>query len=357
MSRQNTPGKLTNSQIKSLLPKAKSYKIGDGGGLHLLVHPNGSKYWRLKYHYENQEKILSLGVYPGTKLKTARDKALEAKLLLSKGIDPAIQKRRDKLQRVTNSFKAIALEWWHKEEGLWTSDHASRVKQSLEKEAFPILGEMRIDQITAQDCLQVIREIESRDALDVASRVKQRMSAVFRYAIYTGYVTNNPVDALKDVIRSRKVKHQKALDLHLLPQFLSDLETNERITEITRYGLKVLIHTFVRPGELRAAKWSVVLLNIKHKYCRSRHALTCFFHFHGIVSVYVWHNLRFRVCKGFTRTGGHHLVGFRLEAVRRWNVFTVLFCCCCGWAVIVPVNFETCHSRIGGQYISLKLER
>ncbi|WP_406803142.1 tyrosine-type recombinase/integrase [Alkalimarinus alittae] len=162
------------------------------------------------------------------------------------------------MRQVENCFNAIALEWWEKERSVWTTDHANRVKQTLEREAFPVIGEMPIDKITAQDCLQVVRNIEARGALDVASRVKQRMSAVFRYAIYTGYVDGNPVDALRDVIKSRKVRHQKALDLPLLPKFLNDVDECNRLTEVTRLGLKLLVHCFVRPGELRAARWSEI---------------------------------------------------------------------------------------------------
>lgn len=258
MQRRRMPGKLTDSQVKSLPIKDKSYKISDGGGLFIIVNANGSRYWRLKYFIDSKEKSCSLGVYPGVTLSEARKKALKAKALVAEGTDPAVQKRRDKALQVDNSFKVIALEWWNKEKDLWTKDHSDRVKKTLENEAFPIIGSMEISKITSQDCLVVIRKVESRGALDVASRIKQRMAAVFRYAIYTGYVNNNPVDALKDVIRSRKTVHQKALDLNLLPQFLDDVDKSTRLTEITRHALKLMVHVFVRPGELRATEWSEI---------------------------------------------------------------------------------------------------
>jgi hypothetical protein len=258
MQRRRMPGKLTDSQVKSLPIKDKPYKISDGGGLFIIVNTNGSRYWRLKYFIDFKEKSCSLGVYPGVTLSEARKKALKAKALVAEGTDPTVQKRRDKNQRSDTSFEPVALEWWHKEKDLWTKDHADRVKKTLENEAFPVIGSMPIEKITSQDCLLVIRRIESRNALDVASRVKQRMSAVFRYAIYTGYVNNNPVDALKDVIRSRKTVHQKALDLNLLPQFLDDVDKSTRLTEITRHALKLMVLVFVRPGELRATEWSEI---------------------------------------------------------------------------------------------------
>jgi integrase len=258
MQRRRLPGKLTDAEIRNLPVRAKLYKISDGGGLFVVVNTNGSKYWRLKYRYDSKEKSCSLGVYPGVTLAEARKKAITAKELLAQGTDPSIQRRRDKIKQENNSFQAIALEWWNKEKGLWTKAHADRVKVTLEKEAFPLIGSMEISKITSQDCLVVVRKVESRGALDVASRIKQRMAAVFRYAIYTGYVNNNPVDALRDVIRSRKTVHQKALDLELMPQFLNDIEKSTRITSITRHALQLLVHVFIRPGELRAAEWSEI---------------------------------------------------------------------------------------------------
>ena len=258
MQRRRLPGKLTDTQVKNLPIKDKAYKISDGGGLFVIVNPSGSLYWRLKYFIDSKEKSYSLGVYPGVTLSEARKKALKAKSLVAEGIDPSVQKHRDKVRQIDNCFKVIALEWWNKERDLWTDDHANRVKKTLEDDAFPIIGIMPINKITSQDCLAVIRKVESRNALDVASRVKQRVSAVFRYAIYTGYVNNNPVDALKSVIRSRKTVHLKALDLIELPKFLDVVDSSERLTEITRHALKLLVHVFVRSGELRASEWSEI---------------------------------------------------------------------------------------------------
>ena len=275
MQRRRLPGKLTDAEIRNLPFKEKLYKVSDGGGLFIVITPGGSRYWRLKYRFDSKEKSCSLGVYPGVTLAEARKKAINAKELIAKGTDPSVQKRRDKIKQEDHSFKAIALEWWNKEKGLWTKAHADRVKVTLEKEAFPFIGSMEISKITSQDCLVVVRKTESRGALDVASRIKQRMSAIFRYAIYTGYVDNNPVDALRDVIRSRKVVHQKALDLELLPQFLNDVDTNSRITDITRHALKLLVHVFIRPGVNRPA-FSRHLIPLQLGVLRRTHGTTIY---------------------------------------------------------------------------------
>ncbi len=81
------------------------------------------------------------------------------------------------------------------------------------------------------------------------------MAAAFRYAIMTGKATTNPVDVLRDVIATRKVTHRKMLDPQELPAFLNALETTDKLYVVTRLALGLLIHTFVRPGELRGARW------------------------------------------------------------------------------------------------------
>lgn len=259
MNRQTSPGKLTAKAVDNAKPKVKPYKLSDGGGLYLLVNPNGSRYWRLKYRIDSKEKTLALGVYlgasKGVSLSKAREATLEAKALISRGVDPNLYKKTKKQLDSAGRFSSVAKEWWEKEKDTWTKDHASRVWSSLETEVIPLLGDMAMDKITSKDCLLVVRKVEERGALDVASRVKQRMSAVFRYGVYTGYNENNPVDALKDVIKSRKVTHRKSLDVKKLPSFLHKLQHAENITPATKVALELLVLTFVRPGELRAAKW------------------------------------------------------------------------------------------------------
>ncbi len=257
MTRQTNVGKLSTAAVKNAKPKEKPYKLFDGGGLYLLIRPNGSRYWQLKYRISAKEKTLSFGVYPLVSLAEARAATLKAKELLRQNHDPSLRKQA-KHGNSHESFQAIALEWWEKERDRWSTGHAESVKKSLETDAFPHIGHMHIDKLNAQECLLVIRKIEARGSSDVAGRVKQRMSAIFRYAIYTGYTEKNPVDALKDVIKYRKVQHRAALPIPELPKFLKAVETSEKITAITRHALQLLVLTFVRPGELRTAEWSEI---------------------------------------------------------------------------------------------------
>ncbi|MDC9613525.1 Arm DNA-binding domain-containing protein, partial [Xenorhabdus khoisanae] len=106
--------KLTARQVDTAKPKEEPYKLADGGGLYLLVNPNGSRYWRLKYRIAGKEKLLALGVYPEISLAEARTKRNDARRTLSDGNDPIEEKRAEKAAKVfavSNSFESIAIEW------------------------------------------------------------------------------------------------------------------------------------------------------------------------------------------------------------------------------------------------------
>lgn len=250
---------LTDTKIRQSKPKDKLYKLSDGAGLFLQIQPSGAKYWRLAYRYGGKQKTLALGVYPDISLSEAREKRVEARKVLEKGIDPAnvMSKRVRKRREVTNtenSFEAIAREWHEHQKGGWSDSHAARVLSSLEKEAFPDLGSIPIHDLTAPQVLAVLRKIERRGALEVASRVLQRCNAVFRYAVQTGRVEHNPVTDLQGALKTKKVEHRAALGRAELPEFLAKLE-NYNGNLLTRLALNLILLTFVRSGELRGAKW------------------------------------------------------------------------------------------------------
>jgi len=253
--RTRIPSKLTDAKVKNAKPKDKAFKLSDGGGLFLLVNPSGSRYWRLKYYFLGKEKTLSIGVYPDVSLASARQVTLTAREEIAAGKDPTREKKLNKLKNQNNTFAEIAEDWWNNQKGGWTPDHSRRVWISIEKEIIPKIGQIAISEITAPECLDIIRKVESRDALDVASRVKQRMESIFNYAISIGKATDNPVTHLTGVIKVRKIKHMKALSEKDLPNFLKDLEKSQKLTDTVRYALQLIIHTFVRPGEIRFAAW------------------------------------------------------------------------------------------------------
>ncbi|MDQ3797601.1 MAG: site-specific integrase, partial [Pseudomonadota bacterium] len=153
-----------------------------------------------------------------------------------------------------NSFESIAREWQEQNEGRWAHHHAFVVLRSLQREVFPTLGAKPIHEITAPMILETIKRIAKRDALEVASRVLQRVSSVIRYAIQTGRATYNPAADLVGSLKTRKVTHRAALSRAELPEFLTKLNAYDG-HPITRLAMKLMVLTFVRSSELRGARW------------------------------------------------------------------------------------------------------
>ncbi|OHX15708.1 MULTISPECIES: integrase arm-type DNA-binding domain-containing protein [Chromobacterium] len=250
---------LTDTAIRNAKPRedGKPAKLADGGSLFLWVMPNGAKYWRMAYRFDGKQKTLSFGVYPATSLKDARDKREAARKLLAAGTDPNAAKKEQKRERqltVENSFEIVAREWYDKQLPRWTDDHAVRILDSLKADAFPDLGKQPVSQLTAPMILDTIRKIEKRGAVETAQRVLQRISAVIRYAIQTGRAVHNPATDLTGAIRAKKVEHRPALPRGELREFYRRLAA-EPLYIPTRIAMHLLMLTFVRPGELRAARW------------------------------------------------------------------------------------------------------
>jgi integrase len=255
--------KLTDKAVKNAKPQEKPYKLFDGGGLYLEVTPGGSKLWRLKYHYIGKEKRISLGHYPLVTLLEARDKRDEAKKLLLKDIDPSTAKqdnRREIIRNAANTFEAIAREWHEmKKDGGWSVPHSANVLRRLEMDLFPYIGNRPISSIDAPEVLDTLRKIEARGALDIAARVRSLCGQIFKYGIQTGKCGRNPVPDLAGALKTRKAGHFAAIDTKEIPELLHTLERNDqRLYPGTRRVIMLNLLTFVRPGELRGAKWDEI---------------------------------------------------------------------------------------------------
>ncbi len=251
--------KLTDTAVKNAAPKEKDYKVADGGGLYLLVKKSGTKCWRYSYRFGGKQKTLSIGIYPEVSLKSARESHTQARSNLRENKDPSLVKKlekRIKQGELSDSFASIAKEWWEYQKDMWTSDHANRVWLRLEDNAFPTIGTHPIDQIKPMDVIQIAKQIEARGALDVASRVVQDINRVCRYAVQVGKIEYNPASDLQGVIKPRKTKHRPSLPKAELHLFLKDLDQyRNQGTLLTEYALKLLLLTFIRPGELIDARW------------------------------------------------------------------------------------------------------
>lgn len=250
--------KLNARQVDAAKPREKAYKLADGAGLYLEVVPSGSRYWRMKYRFNGKEKRLAFGVYPAVSLAQARALRDEAKKKLAKGIDPSFAKKEEKLVRdvqLNNTFQAVALEWHGTKVSRWSEGYASDIIEAFNKDIFPYIGQLPVNNIKPLVLLNVLRRMESRGATEKAKKVRQRCSEVFRYAIVTGRAEYNPAADLTSAMSGHESKHYPFLTVEELPDFFKAL-TGYTGSPLVVLAARLLILTGVRTGELRGAFWS-----------------------------------------------------------------------------------------------------
>lgn len=250
---------LTDPAIKKAKPTDKPYKLSDGGGLFLVVTPAGGRLWRLKYRFDGKEKLLALGAYPDVGLAAARTRRDDARKLLADGIDPGELKKATKTQqkaRAADSFEAIAREWYAKHSPGWAASHASKIIRRLERDVFPWIGGKPVADLTAPEILATMRRIESRGTLETAHRALQNCGQVFRYAVSTGRAERDPTGDLRGALPPWRAEHFASIteprDVAALLRAIDAFRGSLQVA----CALRLSPLLFVRPGELRRARWA-----------------------------------------------------------------------------------------------------
>lgn len=253
---------LTVTEITKAKPTHKQYRLTDERGLTLLVRPNGSKLWQLRYRHGGKEKTASLGQFPDVSLSDARAKRDELRKLVAAGSDPIAVKREQKLAKTAaseNTFEVVARQWYAHWKGSKNARHAGYVLARLEADVFPAIGARPIADIAAPELVRMVKTIEARGALDIAKRCLQMTGQIFRYAIAHGIggAARNPATDIKptDVLTPRKKENYARIDARELPELLRKIEGYQG-TPTTRLAIKLMALTFVRTGELIGARWA-----------------------------------------------------------------------------------------------------
>lgn len=250
---------LTPLLVSAARPREKLYGLTDGHGLSLQVTPEGSKRWRFRYRFIGVAKSISLGVYPKVGLAKARRLHSDARGLLARGIDPSVERRRVRAGNA-HTFESVARSWLtvlqvqvHRHTlAVTTVDKNLRM---LERHIFPRLGARPIAAISPSELLVVLKEIEAQGFLETARRVKQRCSRMFRHAIGLGYLQGDITEGLQGLLeRPRHQHHPSIRDPHRLGELLCAAD-DFKGRAITGIALKLAPLLFVRPGELRHARW------------------------------------------------------------------------------------------------------
>lgn len=273
---------LTDKEIQALKPGAKKYKVFDGDGLHLIVLPNGSRYWIQKYYFERRPEEITFGTYPRVSLKQARELRDEARRKLASGVSPRGDKQQEKVAAV-NSFEGIAQEWLAM---MSAPKHSVKAKRSPSSDTTPeskparaaldpattkkhrwilatylnpAIGQKPMSEITAMQLLPVLKQIEAAGKNETAHRVRALASRIFCYAHATGRAPQGDVTwSLRDALAPTIVTHHASItDPDRVGKLLLAIDTYTGSPE-TRCALKLAPLVMLRPFELRFGEWQEV---------------------------------------------------------------------------------------------------
>ncbi|ECJ5925161.1 tyrosine-type recombinase/integrase [Salmonella enterica] len=248
---------LTDTAIRKTKPTEKPFKLADSSGLYLLIKPNGSKLWYMKYRIDGKEKKLAFGPYPDVSLFKARQLRDAARAKVREGVDPSADKKiAQQKKKNGHTFRQIAMNW-HGEHRRWSEHYANTIQRRLEMYVFLDIGDSLIDQITTETLLFTLRKVENKGFLEITARLKNYVTEIMRYAVKKQLIKSNPALDLDGEFTPPETSHYPALSLDKLPELLSRTDSYcGRL--LTRYALKLSLLFFVRSSELRFARWSEI---------------------------------------------------------------------------------------------------
>lgn len=255
---------LTDLAVRTAKPREAPYKLSDGGGLYLLVRPDGARYWRMDYRWLGKRGTLAFGVYPTVSLAEARAKKDKAKKQIASGTDPAAQRKLDKIASEIahkNTFRAVGDEWLDKLRREGRAEATLNKTKWLLELAYPVIGERPLTEIGPPELLSALRRVEARGRYETARRLRSTCGQVFRYAIATGRAERDPSTDLRGALTAPKVKHRSAVtDPAAIGALLRAIDGYDG-HPATLAALRLAPFVFVRPGELRHAEWAEIDLD------------------------------------------------------------------------------------------------
>lgn len=255
---------LNAKAIEALKPKEKQYKASDKDGLYVLVRTNGNRLWQYKYRFAGKEKVYSYGQYPEVSLAEARGKHEAVRKQVRDGVDPTAAKQAAKarlIDRHEHTFGSVAKDWLKRESKRWSPDYKDRVWRNIENNLLPALGGTPISEINTPTLLRVIKGIEERGAIDVASRAQQRVTSILRYAVQHGMIEHNPGVNLRGIVVKPQTEHRIAVPVGEVGELVRRIDgyVDEcRGKLLTKLALKLTLYTFLRSTEIRGARWSEI---------------------------------------------------------------------------------------------------
>ena len=250
---------LTDTKIRAQKPRERAYRVADAQGLCLEVRPSSAKVWRYRYRHAGQASMITLGEYPTMGLADARAERDRLRALVRSGANPAHVARVERITKAgqaATTFGAVGLELLEKraKEGL-SPQSVKRERRLIEKDMAGI-RDLPITEVTAPLLLDALRKLERRGVIETAHRARAHAGQVFRYAIATGRAERNPAADLTGALEQPKTTHLAALtEPAKIGQLLRAIDAYQG-SPVTTAALKLAPLFFVRPGELRSARWA-----------------------------------------------------------------------------------------------------
>lgn len=258
---------LTNNEILKAKPREKDFTLHDGDGLFLLVKTSGKKLWRFRYQRPNSvnRTNLSLGAYPALTLAAARQIRDQHLSLLAQGIDPQQQQEMVSEQRqieVDSVFSVVASNWFQLKSKSVTPDYAKDIWRSLDKDVFPAIGEIPVQEIKARTIIEALEPIKARGALETVRRLVQRINEIMIYAVNTGLLDANPASGVGMAFERPKKQNMPTLRPEELPKLMRSLVMSN-LSVPTRCLIEWQLLTLVRPSEASGTRWAEIDLETK----------------------------------------------------------------------------------------------
>ena len=265
MARTTRP--LTNTEVLRAKALEKDLTLHDGDGLFLLVKTNGKKLWRFRYQRPatKQRTMMGLGAFPTLSLADARRLRANYLSLLANGIDPQIQAEIAVEQQqiaLDSIFSTVAANWFQLKSKSVTPDYAKDIWRSLEKDVFPAIGEIPVQQIKARMLVEALEPIKARGALETVRRLVQRINEIMIYAVNTGLIDTNPASGIGMAFEKPKKQNMPTLRPEELPKLMRSLIMSN-LSVPTRCLIEWQLLTLVRPSEASGTRWAEINLDAK----------------------------------------------------------------------------------------------
>lgn len=253
---------LTNNEILKAKPREKDFTLHDGDGLFLLVKTSGKKLWRFRYQRprSGSRTNLSLGSYPALTLAAARQIRDQHLTTLAQGIDPQQQQEQASEQRqikLDSIFSTVASNWFQIKSKSVTEDYAKDIWRSLDKDVFPAIGAIPVQEIKARTIVEALEPIKARGALETVRRLVQRVNEIMIYAVNTGLIDANPASGVGMAFERPKKQNMPTLRPEELPKLMRSLVMSN-LSIPTRCLIEWQLLTLVRPSEASGARWAEI---------------------------------------------------------------------------------------------------